>query len=69
MLLYLYNMYSGVWVIVVVPAVLAFVFSIWVITSVLMDLSVREQVQLKYTVGHTVRMKVPPPNHTTLFSH
>jgi len=61
MLLYLYNMYSGVWVIVVVPAVLAFVFSIWVITSVLMDLSVREQVQLKYTVGHTVRMKVPPP--------
>jgi hypothetical protein len=54
-------MYSGVWVIVVVPAVLAFVFSIWVITSVLMDLSVREQVQLKYTVGHTVRMKVPPP--------
>jgi len=61
MLLYLYNMYSGVWVIVVVPAVLAFIFSVWVITTVLMDLSAREQLQLKYTVDHTVRMKVPPP--------
>jgi hypothetical protein len=54
-------MYSGVWVIVVVPAVLAFIFSAWVIISVLMDNSEKEQSQLKYTVGHTVRMKVPPP--------
>ena len=53
-------MQSGVWFILVVPAVFAFIFSVWVIINMVMDVSEREQLQLKYTVRHTVRMKILP---------
>jgi hypothetical protein len=66
-------MASGIWFVLVIPAVLSFIFSVWVIIDIMADvakrgtpqLAVREQqgqgvVKFKEGQG-VVKLKVPPP--------
>ena len=67
----IYSMTSGMWFVVVIPAVLSFVFSVWVTINIMMDvakrgtphLAVREQLGqgvVKFKEGQgVVKLKVP----------
>ena len=54
-------MVSGILVLVVIPAIIAFVFGIWVFYSVIIDVSERETAQFTEVGPDTIRMKVDPP--------
>jgi hypothetical protein len=55
-------MNSGLWVIVIIPAVVAFMFGIFVTISIIADVSMRTHTPNSNSVGHTVRLKVLPGN-------
>ena len=52
-------MAGGVWVLVVVPAVIAFLFAIWVATSVYQDVSKRDEIVYDPLQG-AFRGEAPP---------
>lgn len=53
-------MASSVWLIVVVPAIIAFIFGIWVMIAVLDDVSQRDSA-VTYLGNDKVKLKVPAP--------
>ncbi len=53
-------MASGMWVVLVVPAILAFIFGAWVMYSVMLDVSEREFSSIDVTGPDTIRMRVDP---------
>jgi hypothetical protein len=55
-------MNSGLWIIVIIPAVVAFVFGIFVAISIIADVSVRTHIPNSNFVGHTVILRVLPGN-------
>ena len=52
---------SGILMLLVIPAIIAFVFGIWVFYSVLIDVPKRESSQFTVVGPDTIRMKVGPP--------
>ena len=54
-------MASGILMLLVIPAIIAFVFGIWVFYSVLVDVPKRETSQFTVVGPDTIRMKVDPP--------
>ncbi|MDQ3872091.1 MAG: hypothetical protein M3258_00580 [Thermoproteota archaeon] len=59
-----YNMLpvaSGIWMLIIVPAIIAFVFGIWVFYSVMTNLSKVESSRFAVVGPDTVRMKVDRP--------
>ena len=66
-------MASGIWFVVVIPAIISFIFSVWVTIDIMADvakrgtpqLAVREQLGqgvFKFKEGQgIVKLKVPPP--------
>lgn len=55
------SMASGILMLLVIPAIIAFVFGIWVFYSVIIDVSERETSQFTVVGPDTIRMKVDPP--------
>lgn len=55
------SMANGILMLLVIPAVIAFVFGIWVFYSVVTDVSKRETSQFTVIGPDTIRMKVDPP--------
>jgi hypothetical protein len=55
------SMVSGILLLLVIPAIIAFVFGIWVFYSVITDVSERETAQFTEVGPDTIRMKVDPP--------
>jgi hypothetical protein len=59
-----YNMLpvgSGIWMLIIVPAIIAFVFGIWVFYSVMTNSSKVESSRFAVVGPDTVRMKVDRP--------
>ncbi len=57
-------MTSGIWLIFIIPAVLSFVFSVWVTISIVADVAERgaSQLALRQNIGQgVVKLKVLPP--------
>jgi hypothetical protein len=55
-------MASGIWMLLVIPAIIAFVFSIWVFYSVVIDVSNKRETSQFTVVGpDTIRMKIDRP--------
>jgi hypothetical protein len=54
-------MASGILVLLVIPAIIAFVFGIWVFYSVVIDVPKRESSQFTVVGPDTIRMKVDTP--------
>jgi hypothetical protein len=54
-------MASGIWMLLVIPAIISFVFGIWVFYSVVIDVSKKETSQFTVVGPDTIRMKVDPP--------
>ena len=54
-------MASGMWMLLVIPAIIAFVFGIWVFYSVVIDVSKREPSQFTVVGPDTIRMKIDRP--------
>ena len=66
-------MASGIWFVIIIPAVLSFVFSVWVTTNIMVDVAKRGASQLavreqqgqgvfKFKEGQgIVKLKVPSP--------
>jgi hypothetical protein len=54
-------MASGILTLLVIPAIIAFVFGIWVFYSVIIDVSERKTAQFTEVGPDTIRMKVDPP--------
>ena len=55
-------MISGVWMLLVIPAIIAFVFGIWVFYSMVADMSKREISPISVVGPDTIRMKVGRPD-------
>ncbi|MFL6495581.1 MAG: hypothetical protein ACJ703_04045 [Nitrososphaera sp.] len=53
-------MASGILMLLVIPAIIAFVFGIWVFYSVMVDVSERQTSQFTVVGPDTIRMKVGP---------
>ncbi|MDQ3848297.1 MAG: hypothetical protein M3261_05000 [Thermoproteota archaeon] len=53
-------MASGILMLVVIPALIAFVFGIWVFYSVIVDVSERQTSQFAVVGPDTIRMKLDP---------
>ena len=53
-------MASGLLMLLVIPAIIAFVFGIWVFYSVVTDVSKRETSQFTVVGPDTIRMKIDP---------
>jgi hypothetical protein len=54
-------MANGILILLVIPAVIAFIFGIWVLYSVVVDVSKRETSQFSVVGPDTIRMRVEPP--------
>jgi hypothetical protein len=54
------SMASGIWMLLVVPAIISFVFGIWVFYSVVIDVSKRETSQFTVVGPDTIRMRIDP---------
>jgi hypothetical protein len=54
------SMPSGIWMLLVIPAIISFVFGIWVFYSVVIDVSKRETSQFTVVGPDTIRMKIDP---------
>jgi hypothetical protein len=54
-------MSSGILMLLVIPAVIAFIFGIWVFYSMVIDVSKRETSQFRVVGPDTIRMHVGPP--------
>ncbi len=55
------SMPRGIWMLLVIPAIISFVFGIWVFYSVVIDVSKKETSQFTVVGPDTIRMKVDPP--------
>ena len=55
------SMASGILMLLVIPAIIAFVFGIWVFYSVITDASERQTSQFTEVGPDTIRMRVEPP--------
>ena len=53
-------MASGILMLLVIPAIIAFVFGIWVFYSVMVDVSERQTSQFTVVRPDTIRMNVGP---------
>ncbi len=54
------SMASGILMLLVIPAIIAFVFGIWVFYSVIIDVSERETSQFTVVGPDTIRMRIDP---------
>jgi hypothetical protein len=54
-------MVSGIWMLLVIPAIIAFVFGIWVFYSMVTDVSKREASPFSVVGPDTIRMKIDRP--------
>ena len=54
-------MSGGMWVVLVIPAVLAFLFGVWVFYNMVADVSQREESPFTIVGPDTIRMKIEPP--------
>ncbi|HEX2106996.1 MAG TPA: hypothetical protein VHF28_04620 [Nitrososphaera sp.] len=54
------SMASGILILLVIPAIIALVFGIWVFYSVIIDASQRQTSQFTVVGPDTIRMKVDP---------
>jgi|SoiMethySBSTD1v2_1073268.scaffolds.fasta_scaffold6758960_1 heme O synthase-like polyprenyltransferase len=54
------SMASGILMLLVIPAIIAFVFGIWVFYSVLTDVQKRETSQFTVVGPDTIRMRIDP---------
>ncbi|MDQ4016448.1 MAG: hypothetical protein M3136_11885 [Thermoproteota archaeon] len=54
------SMASGILMLLVIPAIISFVFGIWVFYSVVIDVSKRETSQFTVVGPDTIRMKIDP---------
>jgi hypothetical protein len=59
-ILYVLSMASGILMLLVIPAIIAFVFGIWVFYSVLIDVPKRESSQFTVVGPDTIRMRINP---------
>lgn len=57
----IFPMVSGIWMVLVIPAIIAFVFGIWVFYSVVVDVSKKETSQFSIVGPDTIRMKIDRP--------
>jgi hypothetical protein len=55
-------MISGIWLIVILPVVVAFLFSLWVAIIMIIDVSGRHHLSGTNVVGNQARIKIPPSN-------
>ena len=55
------SMARGIWILLVLPAIIAFVFGIWVFYSVITDVSKTESSRFTVVGPDTIRMKVDRP--------
>jgi hypothetical protein len=55
------SMPRGIWMLLVIPAIISFVFGIWVFYSVVIDVSKKETSQFTVVGPDTIKMKVDPP--------
>lgn len=53
-------MASGIWIVLVIPAILAFIFGVWVFYNMLADVSERGFSPFEVVGPDTVRMKIGP---------
>jgi hypothetical protein len=54
------TMASGIVMLLVIPAIIAFVFGIWVFYSVLIDVPKKETSQFTVVGPDTIRMRIDP---------
>jgi hypothetical protein len=54
------SMASGILILLVIPAIIAFLFGIWVFYSVLIDIPKRETSQFTVVGPDTIRMRIDP---------
>ncbi len=54
------TMASGILMLLVIPAIIAFVFGIWVFYSVLIDVPKKETSQFTVVGPDTIRMRIDP---------
>jgi hypothetical protein len=54
------SMASGILMLLVIPAIIAFVFGIWVFYSVFIDVPKRESSQFTVVGPDTIRMRIDP---------
>ena len=50
----------GIWVILVIPAIVTFVFGIWVLYNIMVDVSIRETAPLTVVGPDRVRIHIDP---------
>jgi hypothetical protein len=55
-------MNSGLWIIVIIPSIIAFIFAIFVTVNMVIDVAARSHIVNSKIVGHVVRLKVLPDN-------
>ena len=53
-------MASGIWLVLVIPAIIAFIFGVWVLYSVMVDVSQREDSAFSVTGPDRVRINIEP---------
>ena len=53
-------MASGIWVVLVIPAILAFIFGVWVLYNMIADVSTREASPFTAIGPDTIRMQIKP---------
>jgi hypothetical protein len=58
--IYVLSMASGILMLLVIPAIIAFLFGIWVFYSVLIDIPKRETSQFTVVGPDTIRMRIDP---------
>lgn len=55
-------MAAGLWVLLVIPAIVAFVFCAWVLYSMIIDVSGRDESAFNMIGPDTVRANMDPPS-------
>ena len=53
-------MASGIWIVLVIPAIIAFVFGAWVLYSVMIDISERDNSTFTIVGRDEVRVQIDP---------
>jgi hypothetical protein len=55
-------MLEGIWAVVIIPAILAFIFGTWVMYNVMVDVSNRNIPPYTIVGPDTVRIRIEPPS-------
>ena len=53
-------MASGIWLVLVIPALLAFIFGAWVLYNMIVDVSTRETSPFTAVGPDTIRVQIKP---------